>query len=133
MGLGGVLEVRSLHDCIHGAGLLAVTAVDALGHVDVVPGRPPGPVLPLLSLDGDGLGGAYSLAELASDAPLLAGGVPPQSVLAAKPGAQARLLERVVELRQGFGGLSCVWGGRGASVSEYNKGGVREGRTDDSP
>ena len=34
---------------------LAEPAVDALGHVDVVPGRPPRAVSPLLGLDGDGL------------------------------------------------------------------------------
>ena len=41
MGVGGVLEVWAFHDGVDGAGLLAVPAVDALGHVDVVPDAHP--------------------------------------------------------------------------------------------
>jgi hypothetical protein len=36
--VGGVLKVGSLHNGVHRARLLAHAAVDALGHVDVVPG-----------------------------------------------------------------------------------------------
>lgn len=97
--LGGVLGVGRLDNGVDGARLLAEAAVDALGHVDVVAGRPAGPVGALLGLDRDGLGGAdllrasascpagcrsgrggemtYGLAELAGDAALLARGVPP--------------------------------------------------------
>ena len=38
--LSGELEVGALHDSIHGAGLLAEAAVDALGHVDIIPAAP---------------------------------------------------------------------------------------------
>ena len=45
-----------LDDGIHGAGLLAEAAVDALGHVDVIARGPAAAVGPRLGLDGDGLG-----------------------------------------------------------------------------
>ena len=84
---GGELKVGSLHDGIDGTGLLAVSAVDALGHVDVVSGGPTGPILSLLGIDGDGLGWAGGLAQLAGDAPLVSGGVPAKSVLTTESGA----------------------------------------------
>ena len=55
MGLCGELEIRSLHNGINGAGLLAEAAVDALCHVDVVPGGAAAAILPLLCLNGDSL------------------------------------------------------------------------------
>src|SRR3546814_16402017 len=51
--LGGELEVRSLDDGIHRAGLLAEAAVDALRHVAVVARGAPAAVAPRLSLDAD--------------------------------------------------------------------------------
>ena len=105
---GGELKVGSLHDGIDGTGLLAVSTVDALGHVDVVPGGPTGPVLSLLGVDGDGLCGTGRLAELAGDAPLVSGGVPAQGVLATEAGAQISLLEGVVDGHLGLhGGLEA--------------------------
>lgn len=56
--LGRVLDVGRLDDGVHGTRLLAEPAVDALGHVDVVPCRAPRSVRPLLCLDRDGLRGA---------------------------------------------------------------------------
>lgn len=44
---------RTLNNGIHGTRLLAETAVDALGHVDIITGSPSGPVLTLLRLNGD--------------------------------------------------------------------------------
>ncbi len=46
--------------------------VDALGHVNVVARGPPAAVSAGLGLDGDGLGRADGLAELAGNATLLA-------------------------------------------------------------
>src|SRR5579872_2728109 len=40
-GLGREFEIRSFHDGVDRAGLLAEAAVDALGHVDVVPRSAP--------------------------------------------------------------------------------------------
>lgn len=104
--LGGVLGVGRLDNGVDGARLLAEATVDALGHVDIVAGRPAGAIGALLSLDRDGLGRAdldaalafpsfprssrvdieggyegkgmtYGLAELAGNAALLTRGVPP--------------------------------------------------------
>jgi hypothetical protein len=65
---GGVLVVGSLHDGVHWAGLLAVPAVDALRHVDVVSRGPAGTVRPRLALNRNGVGRAGSRAQFASDA-----------------------------------------------------------------
>jgi len=108
MCFGGELKVGPFHDGIDGTGLLTVSAVNALGHVDVVPGGPTGPVLSLLGIDGDGLGGTGRLAELAGDAPLVTGGVPAQGVLTTEAGTQISLLERVVDGHLGLhGGLEA--------------------------
>src|SRR5918997_1485442 len=45
-GLDGKLVVRPFDDGVHRAGLLAHAAIDALRHVDVVPGGPAGAVVP---------------------------------------------------------------------------------------
>ena len=100
--LGRVLKVGALDDGVDGARLLAEAAVDALGHVDVVPRRAAAAVLALLRLDGDRLRGADGLAELARDAPLLARGVPAERVLAAEARRQRALLERVVDRHLGL-------------------------------
>src|SRR5258708_35331316 len=49
--LGGEFEIRPLDDCIDRACLLAVAAIDALGHVDVVARGAPAAVGPRLGLD----------------------------------------------------------------------------------
>lgn len=49
------LKVWTHDDRIHGACLLAETAVDALGHVDIVPSRSAAAVSTRLSIDCDGL------------------------------------------------------------------------------
>merc|ERR1719508_170128 len=75
VGLRAELEVGTLHNGVHGTSLLAEATVDTLGHVDVVSCGPPSSVLPLLSLDGDGLSRANGLTELARNAALLPTGV----------------------------------------------------------
>jgi hypothetical protein len=69
--LCGVLVVRSLDNSINRAGLLAETAVNALGHVNIVTGRATGSILTGLSLNGNGLGGADGLTKLTGNAALL--------------------------------------------------------------
>ena len=98
--LGGELEVRSLDDGVHRAGLLAQAAVDALHHVDVVARRAACAVVaPRPRLDGDGLRRTDRLAELARDAALLAVRVAAQRVLAAKTRAHRPFPEGIVERR----------------------------------
>lgn len=89
---------------------LTESAVDALGHVDVVASGTPAAIGTLLCLNSDRLGGADGLAQLAGDAALLAAGIASEGVLATEAGAQRSLLERVVDggrllkdVRQGDG------------------------------
>ena len=63
---------------------MAETAVDALGHVDVVFGGSPGIVGTGLGLDGDGPSGTGALTQFAGDAPFLTSGVSPQRVFPSK-------------------------------------------------
>src|SRR5580658_2941812 len=94
--LGGELEVRPFDDRVDRAGLLAEPAIDAFGHVDVVARRAPAAVLAGLGLDGDGKRGTDGLAELAGDAALLAIGIAPERVFAAKARRQRPLLIGIV-------------------------------------
>ena len=55
MCLSDKFEVGPLHDSIDRARLLAEAAVDALSHVDVIASCAAAAVLPLLSLNRDGL------------------------------------------------------------------------------
>ena len=80
----GELKVGALHDGVDGAGLLAVAAVDALGHVDVILGRAAAIISPGLGLDGNCLGRANGFAQFACNAPFLASWVASQGVLAAE-------------------------------------------------
>src|SRR5579872_5467992 len=96
-GLGGELEIGTLDDGVNRAGLLAKPAIDAFRHIDIVPGRAPAAVLARLRLDGDGLGRADRLAELAGNAALFAVGITAQRMLAAETRAQRPLLVRIIE------------------------------------
>ena len=69
--LGRVLKVRAFDNRIHRACLLAKAAVDALCHVNIVTGGPPGTVLTRLCLNGNSLRWANGLTQLARNAPLL--------------------------------------------------------------
>lgn len=87
--------VLTLNDGVHRAGLLAVATVDALGHIDIVTGRPAASILTLFRLNSDSLGRADSLAKLAGNAALLTGGITTQSVLSSETGGDGTLLEGV--------------------------------------
>src|SRR5262249_46297055 len=98
--LGRELEIRTLDDGVHRAGLLAHATVDALHHVDVVAGRAPGAVVSARAgLDGDRLRRADRLAQLAGDAALFAVGIAAQHVLTTEARRDRALLERIVERR----------------------------------
>jgi hypothetical protein len=77
---------HTLYNRVNWAALLAETAVDALGHIDIVASGPPAAVHTLLGLDCDGLCRTDGFAELASNAALLACGVPSESVFASEAG-----------------------------------------------
>src|SRR5258707_2171110 len=101
--LGRELEVRPFDDGIDRAGLLAHAAIDAFHHVDVVArGAPRAVVAARARLDGDRLGRADRLAQLAGDAALLAVGIAAQRVLAAQARREMPLLERIVERGPGL-------------------------------
>ena len=98
--LGRELEIRPLDDGVDRAGFLAEAAIDALHHVDVVAHRAARAVVAARAgLDGDRLGRADRLAELAGDAALLAVRIAAQRMLAAEARAERPLLERIVERR----------------------------------
>jgi hypothetical protein len=67
----------AFYDSINGAAFLAQPAVDALGHVDVISRCPSAPIHTLFGFDSDGLRRTNCLAELASNATLLACGISP--------------------------------------------------------
>jgi hypothetical protein len=94
-----------------GKAIVTYTAVDALGHVNVVAGRPPRTVLTRLRLNRDSLCRADGFAELAgygesfvstlqeegkrekrTNASLLTRGIPPESVLATETVRDGSLL-----------------------------------------
>lgn len=77
---------HTLNNGIDRATLLAETAVNALGHVDVVSRSPPATIHTLFSLDCDSLSWANGLAELAGNATLLASRITSQSMLASEAG-----------------------------------------------
>lgn len=65
---GSVFVVGTLHNRIDWAGLLAESAIDALGHIDVISSCSPRSIWSRLALDGDGVGRASCCAQLAGDA-----------------------------------------------------------------
>src|SRR5207247_5409603 len=92
--LAVILEDARLDDRIHGAGLLAKPAEDALGEIDVVARGPAGAVGALLGLDRDRKRRANGLAQLAGDAALLAVRVAAQGVQPTEARAHRGLLLR---------------------------------------
>src|SRR5262245_54793612 len=98
--LGRELEIRPLHDGVDRAGLLAQPAIDAFHHVDVVAGRAARAVVAARArLDGDRLGRADRLAQLAGDAAFFAVGVAAQCMLTAEARTELSLLEGIVDRR----------------------------------
>ena len=65
-----ILEIGPFYDGIDGTSFLAESTVDTLGHVNIVAGSPPTPILPFLSLNSDGLSWTDCLTELACNAAL---------------------------------------------------------------
>src|SRR5215472_13491906 len=82
--LGREFEIRPEHDRIDRTGFLAIAAIDALHHVDVVARGAAAAVLTGLGFDRDTDRGAYGLAELASDAAFLTVRIASERMLSAK-------------------------------------------------
>src|SRR5713226_10486073 len=91
-GLGGELEIRPLDDGIDRAGLLAIAAIDAFRHIDIVARRAAAAVLARLGLDRDRQRRADRLAQFAGDAAFLAVWVAAQHMLAAETWAERAFL-----------------------------------------
>jgi len=89
------LRVVGLDNGVDRASLLAETAVNALGHVDIIFCRPPRSIFTSLRLNGDGLSGADGFAEFARNAALFTGSVPSQSVFSTETRAERALFEWV--------------------------------------
>src|SRR3954454_21608029 len=90
--LGGELQIRSLDDRIDRTGFLAVAAVNAFRHINIIARRAAAAVLAWLGLDRNAQRRADRLAQFAGNAALLAIGVAAQHVLAAKSRADRVLL-----------------------------------------
>lgn len=87
----------TLDNRVNRATLLAVAAVDTLGHVDIISCRPATSILTLLGFNGNGLGRADGFAELAGDATLFTGGVPTEGVFTTETRGNGTLFEGIVD------------------------------------
>lgn len=79
-----IFVVGAFNDRIDRACFLAVSAVNAFGHVDIVAGGPTGSIRSRLALNGDSSSRAGSSAQFAGNTPLLASSITPQSMLASE-------------------------------------------------
>ena len=119
----GVFEVRSFDNGIDGAGFLAETTEDALGHVDVILGSTARTVRTRFRFNSNGKGRAGGLTELAGNASLLTGRVPSESMLTSEHRGQRSLFPRVVNNMIGLEGTpSSEEHGRPGELSHENLG-----------
>ena len=77
------------------AALLAVTAVDTLGHINIVSGGSAASVFTLFGFDGNSLGRADSFAELAGNTTLFTSRIAAQGVLSTETGGNRALFEGI--------------------------------------
>jgi hypothetical protein len=118
--VGWVLKVRSFNNGVNGASLLAKTAEDALGHVDIVLSGTTRTIRTGFRLDDDGKGRASSFAQFASNASLFAGGIAAEGVLTTEEGWEDTLLPRIVNDGIGFpGSPSTEEQGRPCQLGHY--------------
>src|ERR1051326_806778 len=116
--LGGEFEIRTLDDRIDRAGFLAIAAIDAFCHIDVVARRAPAAIIARFRLDRDRERRADRLAQFAGDAALLPVGVAAQHVLAAKARAQRALFVGVIDRD---GALKHVAQGQGEAGNQLGQ------------
>lgn len=96
-GFRGVLDIGGLDNGIDRAGLLAVAAVDALGHINIVLGGTSRTINPLFSLNGDGHSRANGFTQLTGNAALLTTGVAAKGMLTSESRRNRTLLKGVVD------------------------------------
>lgn len=88
-------RILTFNNGIDRAALLAVSTVDALGHINIVSGGSSASIFTLLGFNGDGLRRANGLTELASNAALLTGWVAAEGVFTTESWGDRALLEGV--------------------------------------
>ena len=91
--LGSKFVIRTFYDSVYRACFLAKTAINAFGHIDIVAGRFPAPIFPLICFNSNGLRRANSFAQFAGNATFFATRVSTQSVFTAKSRAKWTLLK----------------------------------------
>lgn len=101
--LGCKLIVGTFHNGIYRTGFLAEATINALRHVDIVPGGTACSVLTGFRLDGDGLSWTNGLTKLAGDTTFISSWVSPQGMLSTEAWAQIPLLKGVVDGYLGLG------------------------------
>jgi hypothetical protein len=66
------VSILTFNNGINRAALLAVSAVDTLGHIDIISRRPSAAVFTLFRFNGNSLRGTNSLTQLTGNAALFA-------------------------------------------------------------
>ncbi len=95
--LGSILKVGTFDDGINRAGLLAETTEDAFRQIDIVARGSSASIRTRFSINCDRLCWTDRLAQLASNATLLAGRVAAKGVLATETRAERAFLERIID------------------------------------
>mmetsp|Transcript_5996 Transcript_5996/g.12035 ORF Transcript_5996/g.12035 Transcript_5996/m.12035 type:complete len:206 (+) Transcript_5996:69-686(+) len=95
--LSCVFIVGTLDNGIDGASFLAETAIDALGHVNIVPSGSTGSVFAFRNLNGNGLRRASRFAQLAGNATFFPRRITSKSMLTAESRRKRSLLEGVID------------------------------------
>mmetsp|Transcript_20285 Transcript_20285/g.25783 ORF Transcript_20285/g.25783 Transcript_20285/m.25783 type:complete len:208 (-) Transcript_20285:128-751(-) len=98
------LKVWAFNNCVNWACLLTVSAVNALGHVNIITGCPTRSIFSLFSIDRNSLCRARSLAELACNATLITRWVAAQCVLTTETRTQVTLFKGIVDGNLGLHG-----------------------------
>jgi hypothetical protein len=91
------LKVGALNNGVYWARFLAKSAVNALGHINIVTRRAARAIRAGLGLNGNGTGRADGFTKLAGNATLLTGFVATESVLTTETGRESSLLKGIID------------------------------------
>mmetsp|Transcript_1034 Transcript_1034/g.2402 ORF Transcript_1034/g.2402 Transcript_1034/m.2402 type:complete len:203 (-) Transcript_1034:275-883(-) len=97
VGFGRKFVVGTLHNCVYGTSLLAESAINTFGHIDIVTSGSTSSVFTDFGLDGNCLSRANCLAEFARDTTFISCWVSSQGVFTAETRTQITSLKRVVD------------------------------------